>query len=501
MRIAAALFPALLAAQTYDLALNNAHVIDPESGLSAVRHIGIAAGKIAAISRTPLQGKQTLDCAGLTAAPGFIDLHAHGQDEENQILQLQDGVTTALELELGDADVDAWHAARAGKRFLHSGVTVGHVPLRKQIFEDTGDLVPSGPAKDNAASEEQITRIRAGIERGLLRGALGLGFGIQYTPGASRWEILETFRAGARFQAPAFIHIRTMGGQGGTPGAKPAAAGAKSSAAGAQAAAAGAQASAAPDAMTGLQEIIAASAITGMPVHMVHVTSSGLRQAPRLIQTVMEARAHGVDISTECYPYTAAMTGIQSAIFDEGWQQVLGISYGDLQWIATGERLTAKTFAKYRREGGIVIMHMIPEEVVRFAVGHPEVIIASDGLIRDGKGHPRGAGTFARVLGRYVREQKVLTLESAIRKMTLLPAQRLEKFAPVMKNKGRIRVGADADITVFDAAHVMDRATFEQPALPSGGIAHVIVGGVPVLLNAAVQHGVHPGQGIRAGAR
>jgi N-acyl-D-aspartate/D-glutamate deacylase len=480
MRILLALFPALLAAQTYDLALNNAHVIDPESGLSAVRHIGISAGKIAAVSRTPLQGKQTLDCTGLTAAPGFIDLHAHGQDEENQLLQLQDGVTTALELEIGDADVDAWHAAREGKRFIHSGVSVGHVPLRKQVFQEGGDLVPSGPAKESATTEEQITQIRAGIEKGLLRGALGLGFGIQYTPGASRWEILETFRAGARFHAPAFIHIRTMGIPGASPGSK---------------------APPAPDAMAGLQEIIAASAVTGMPVHMVHVTSSGLRQAPRLIQTVMEARAHGVDISTECYPYTAAMTALQSAIFDEGWQQVLEISYGDLQWTATGERLTAETFAKYRREGGIVIMHMIPEEVVRFSVGHPEVIIASDGLMRDGKGHPRGAGTFARVLGRYVREQKVLTLESAIRKMTLLPAQRLEKFAPAMKNKGRIRVGADADITVFDAAHVIDRATFEQPALPSGGIAHVIVAGVPVLLNAGVQHGVHPGQGIRAGTR
>jgi len=486
MRILLAFFPALLAAQSYDLVLNHAHVIDPESGLSAVRHIGIAAGKIAAISQTPLQGKQTLDCKGLTAAPGFIDLHAHGQDEENQILQLQDGVTTALELELGDADVDAWHAAREGRRFIHSGVTVGHVPLRRRIFQETGDLVPSGPAKDNAATEEQITQIRAGMERGLLRGALGLGFGIQYTPGASRWEILETFRAGARFQAPAFIHIRTMGGQAGAVGQKPAAPGSQPPP---------------PDAMTGLQEIIAASAVTGMPVHMVHVTSSGLRQAPRLIQTMMEARAHGVNISTECYPYTAAMTAIESAIFDEGWQQVLGISYGDLQWTATGERLTAETFAKYRRAGGIVIMHMIPEEVVRFAVGHPEVIIASDGLLRQGKGHPRGAGTYARVLGRYVREQKVLTLESAIRKMTLLPAQRLEKFAPVMKNKGRIRVGADADITVFDAAHIIDRASFEQPALPSGGIAHVIVAGTPVLLNAAVQHGVHPGQGIRAGTR
>ncbi|MCC7235532.1 MAG: amidohydrolase family protein [Bryobacterales bacterium] len=472
--VLAALLPALAYAQSYDLVLNNAHVIDPESGLSAVRSLGIAAGKIAAISRTPLTGKQTLDGTGLTAAPGFIDLHAHGQDEENQLLQLQDGVTTALELELGAADVEAWYAAREGKRFIHSGVTVGHVPLRIGLFHDlTRARVPSGPAKDNATTDEQITQIRAGIERGLLQGALGLGFGIQYTPGASRWEILETFRAGARFRAPAFIHIRTMG----LPSAPRL------------------------DALAGLEEIIAASAITGMPVHMVHATSSGLRQAPRLIQTVMEARARGVDISTECYPYTAALTAIQSAIFDDGWQDVLGITYSDLQWTATGERLTAETFAQYRRTGGHVIMHMIPEEVVRFAVAHPGVIIASDGVMEDGKGHPRAAGTFSRVLGRYVREQKALTWESAIRKMTLLPAQRLEAYVPAMRNKGRIRVGADADITVFDAARIIDRATFQQPALPSAGIAHVIVAGIPVLRNAAVQHSVHPGQAVRVPPR
>ncbi|HZO52756.1 MAG TPA: amidohydrolase family protein [Bryobacteraceae bacterium] len=473
MRFALVLLPVLLAAQPYDLVLNNAHVIDPESGLSAVRHIGIAAGRIAAISQTALTGRQTLDCRGLTAAPGFIDLHAHGQDEENQLLQLQDGVTTALELEIGTGDINAWYAAREGKRFINSGVTIGHAPLRIKILHDTGILLPTGPAKDNVATEEQITQLRSGIERGLLQGALGLGFGIQYTPGASRWEILEAFRAGSRFLAPAFIHTRTMG----TPDAP------------------------APDALTGLEEIIAASAITGAPIHMVHVTSSGLRQAPRLIQTIMEARARGLDISTECYPYTAAQTEIQSAIFDEGWQKVLGISYSDLQWVETGERLTAETFTTYRRSGGMVIMHMIPEEVVRFAVGHPDVIIASDGLIHNGKGHPRGAGTFSRTLGYWVRQRKTLTLESAIRKMTLLPAQRLEKYVPTMRNKGRIRVGADADITVFDAVHVIDRSTFQQPALPSGGIAHVIVAGTPVLLNSAIQHGNHPGQAIRASVR
>ncbi len=169
------------------------------------------------------------------------------------------------------------------------------------------------------------------------------------------------------------------------------------------------------------------------------------------------ARKHGMDVTTEAYPYTAGMTDLASAIFDEGWQNRLGhISYGDLQWAATGERLTAESFARYRKQGGMVAIHGIPEEVARMAMADPTVIVASDGILDEGKGHPRAAGTFARVLGRYVREQHALPLMTALNKMTALPAARLG-----LKDRGHLAVGADADITAFDPARVIDRATFD----------------------------------------
>jgi dihydroorotase len=197
------------------------------------------------------------------------------------------------------------------------------------------------------------------------------------------------------------------------------------------------------------------------------------------------------------YPYTASATRIESALFDEGWQERTGLSYGQLQWVATGERLTAETFAKYRKVGGSVISHGMSEETVRLAIANPIVMIASDGRLTNGKGHPRSAGTFARVLGVYVRQQKALSLMDAIRKMTLMPAQRLEASLPSMRNKGRIRIGADADIVVFNPDTVIDKATFENAAQVSEGIEHVLVAGVFVLRNGNFVDGVYPGIGLR----
>jgi dihydroorotase len=227
-------------------------------------------------------------------------------------------------------------------------------------------------------------------------------------------------------------------------------------------------------------------------VHIVHITSMGLGETRQCLTMIEEARARGLDITTEAYPYTAGMTDLGSAIFDEGWQgRQGGITYHDLQWAATGERLTAESFARYRKQGGYVAIHSIPESIVQLAMGHPLVMIASDGILNEGKGHPRAAGTFARVLGRYVREQHSLSLMDAVRKMTVMPADRLG-----MGNKGRIAIGADADVTVFDAARVTDRATFENPAQYSEGIPFVVVGGTLVVERGQLVD-VVPGRAVR----
>jgi dihydroorotase len=246
-----------------------------------------------------------------------------------------------------------------------------------------------------------------------------------------------------------------------------------------------------------LQEVIADAAATGVSLHVVHITSVGGRQTATCLKMMEGARSRGLDVTTEMYPYTAAATRIESALFDGDWEQKTGYRYQDLQWVATGERLTAETFAAYRKQGGPIIMHIIPEEIVRLGISRPEVMIASDGRIANGKGHPRSSGTFSRILGRYVREEKIISLMEAIRKMSLMPAQRLEVSVPAMRNKGRIKPGADADLTVFNPDRVIDKATFENAAQYSEGIEHVLVNGVFVVRNGQLVEGTFPGAGLR----
>ena len=253
--------------------------------------------------------------------------------------------------------------------------------------------------------------------------------------------------------------------------------------------------------ITALEEVISAASISGAPLHIVHITSLGFSLTPDLLQMIAEARFHGLDVTVECYPYTATQTTIESAVYDEGWQEKFGIGYEDLQWAETGERLTAESFAKYRKTGGMVIAHSISEDVVKSTITDSIVIIASDGMLSGGKGHPRGTGTFARVLGKYVRAEKLLSLADGLRKITLMPAKRLEEIAPVMKNKGRINVGADADLTIFDPEQIIDQATYEEPAKYSNGIEYVLVNGVVVVKNGYLQEELFPGKAVRGTIR
>ena len=465
------------AAETYDLVIANGRVMDPESGLEAVRNVAIRAGKVAAVSETPLTGKTTIDAKGLVVAPGFIDLHEHGDEPRNYQFQAHDGVTTSLELEAGTNDVATWYAEREGKSLINFGVSVGHIPVRAQVVGHAkGDLSSSvtlplevQTSLHRQATPNEIHEMKALIEKGMQQGALAEGMGINYTPGASHFEIVEMFRVAAKYNASVHVHLRYAGLQEPTTG------------------------------LAALEEVIAAAAGTGAPLHVVHITSMGLRDTPELIAMVRGAQQRGLDVTTECYPYTAGSTSLQSAVFDPGWQEAMSITFHDLQWAETGERLTAETFEKYRKRGGIVVIHSIPEQAARTAVSDPIVMVASDGMLITGpKVHPRGQGTFSRVLGHYVREEKALDLMTALRKMTLMPAQRLEKRAPVFSTKGRIRVGADADITVFDPARIIDKATYDDPLQYSEGIQFVLVNGVPVVKDGQLVEGVFPGRAARA---
>jgi N-acyl-D-aspartate/D-glutamate deacylase len=456
------------ATEVYDLVVLNGRVIDPESRSDSVQNLGISNGSIKIITRNKLSGRSVIDARGLVVAPGFIDLHQHGQDEENYRFKAMDGVTSALELEVGTGDVDRWYSQREGKTLINFGVSAGHLAARMIAMKEPVTFLPTGAAAKNAATEAEIDQMKETVELGLKRGAVAVGLGIQYTPLASHWEILEMFRIAAKYGATVHVHMRNAGVQ------EPA------------------------SSVQALEEVIAAAAITGAPLHVVHITSTGGDNTPKLLQMIREAQSRKLDVTTECYPYLAGMTDIKSAIFNEGWQQVFGIDYKDLQWAATGERLSKESFERYRQTGGMVAIFSMKEEVVREALKSPLTMIASDGILENGKGHPRTAGTYSRVLGNYVRKEGVITLMEALNKMTLMPAQRLEKRVPSMKNKGRIKVGADADLAIFDPQQVIDRSTYQQPAQYSEGIKFVVVNGVTVVKDGALQTSIYPGRAIRA---
>ncbi|HEX5669877.1 MAG TPA: amidohydrolase family protein [Chitinophagaceae bacterium] len=462
----------------YDIVLSGGRVIDPETKLDAIRNVGIIQNRIAQISSEPLKGKQVINVAGLVVAPGFIDLHVHGRSNREQEYQLHDGLTTALELEWGIENLKEWYASRHSRALINYGASVCWPYERFKAINTDGKIVTemqetSFKGESSLAGMQdriqhsytmdiqpgQMNTTLENIKRSLAEGGVGIGVPIGYLPKTKPEEMYEVFKLAGELDALVYTHVRQ------------------------------------PDIIS-IQEVITDAILTRAPLHIVHVNSMSLGHIQMALDLVNQARKSKFDVTTELYPYTAGSTRLQGAMFDEGWQQRLGIDYKDLQWVATGERLTKQSFDKYQKEGGVVILHVMKPEWINTGIAAPGVMIGSDGMPYAPLAHPRTAGTFSRVLGKYVREEKLIDLNTAIEKMTILPAKRLEGIAPMMRFKGRIQVGADADITVFNPNTVIDKASFDKGLAFSEGIEYVIVNGVLALKNGKTVGNTFPGQPI-----
>ena len=462
----------------YDFVLTGGRVIDPETKLDAIRNVGISNNRIAAISSGPLKGKEMIDVSGLVVSPGFIDLHVHGRTNKEQEYQLHDGVTTALELEWGIEFLTDWYASRKSKALINYGASVcwpfERFKAMDKFKQDVNLIYPKAvkgesgletvlnavsPAALENQTPAEMEKTLSNIRYSLSEGGIGIGVPIGYLPNSKAEEMFSVFKMAGEMDALVYTHVREGD-------------------------------------ILSIQEVIANAVLTGAPLHIVHINSMSLGQIQLALDMVQDAKRNGFDISTELYPYTAGSTLIQSTVFNDGWQEKKNISYKDLQWVATGERLTKETFDKYRKTGGTVILHVMKPEWIATGIAAPGVMIASDGMPYAKLAHPRTAGTFSRVLGKYVREDKVIDLITAIEKMTLLPAKRLEGISPMMRFKGRIQVGADADITIFDPNTITDKASFEKGLEFSSGIEYVMVNGTFILKNGKTVGNVYPGQPV-----
>jgi len=462
----------------YDIVINGGRVIDPETKLDAVTNLGISNNRIAIISNELLKGKEMINAAGLVVSPGFIDMHVHGRSNKEQEYQLHDGITTAMELEWGIEFLKQWYETRRSKALINYGASVCWPFERFRAMAKYNAAADSllqttlkgeskletlfntiGPSYTETLSAGEMTRMLANIKASLEEGGIGIGVPIGYLPKTNPAEMYSVYRMAGELGALVFSHVREPN-------------------------------------IYSIQEAITDAILTKTPLHIVHINSMSLGNIQLALDMIHSANEKGFDITTELYPYTAASTLLQSAMFDEGWQEKLGITYHDVQWVATGERLTKETFEAYRKQGGLAIMHMMKPEWISTGIAAPGVMIASDGLPYSPLAHPRTAGTFCRVLGKYVREEKTIDLMTAIAKMSWLPAKRLETIAPMMRFKGRIQIGADADITIFNPGTVADKATFEKGLAFSEGIEYVIVNGITILKNGKTVANIFPGQPV-----
>jgi hypothetical protein len=487
-----------------DLALTGARVVDPDSGLDGVRTVGISDGTIVAVTADEVTAENVVDVSGRVLAPGFIDLHSHAQSLTGMRLQALDGVTTALELEAGALPVgDRYRRSIEEGRPINFGFSASWALARLHLFDgvplaETDSILSrhqASPGWRAPVAPGERARLLDLIEENVADGAVGIGVLLGYAPETSRDEYFQVASLASRLGVPVFTHARYVGG-GGEPHTS----------------------------LEGAVEVIAAATGTGAQMHICHVNSTSDRMIDEVADAVERARGYGVRVSTEAYPYGASSTVIGAPFFAPERFARLGLSPRALTYLPTGERVASlERLAELRERdpGGLIVHDWLDERddadraVLLRSLLLADTAIASDAMPllhagdSGGSGtdawpvppaarvHPRSLGTFARTFRWLVRELGVLSLGEAARRCSLLPAQILAESVPAMRRKGRVQVGADADLVVFDPQTIADRATYTS-VLPSAGIDHVLVGGVFVVRDGTLITTANPGRPVRA---
>jgi N-acyl-D-glutamate deacylase len=496
-------------ASDYDLVILNGRVMDPETQYDAVANVGIKEGQIAAITQGEISGKRTIDASGHVVAPGFIDIHAHGQNLGDYRMQAMQGVTTMLELESGVLPISSWYEEQGKKRLpVNYGAAAGWTYARIATFTDTQpeatvkyfqDAQKLSDWKMDVATPEQQEKILQLVEQGLDEGALGIGINAGYAPGYGRKEYYALAELAAKRDVATYTHVRYASNM------EP-----KSS-------------------FEAVQEVIANAAITGAHMHVCHINSTSLKDVNATLPMIENAKKRGINVTVGAYPWGAASTVVGAAMFSgEGWPERMGSTAHNFQLGL--ERMTDEQLADYQKNkpGTFIVWHFLdesnPEDLALLdaSVLHPDVLIESDEMFwmfmdehneihnYDGDAwplpegsfsHPRSNGTFAKILRTYVRERELMSMQEALRKMALMPAQTLEDFVPQMKKKGRIQVGMDADIVVFNPETIRDVGTYEEPNQAAEGVQSLLVNGELVVAQGELVLDSAPGQPIRRATR
>jgi amidohydrolase family protein len=445
---------------TFDLVIKGGRVIDPESGFDHVADVGVDGGTITQISDSALSGRKVVDATGKVVAPGFIDLLSYDPNPYGIWFKVADGVTTNLAMNGIGLEAAKWF-----DKYAKAAPPTNF----GAAFDDPLARAKLGVEPGKAASAAQIGQLVAQAEQSLRDGYIGVDVEPEFTPGIDTAEIVALSKTAAKFGVPVFFRGRYSDPD--PPGT---------------------------NAET-IAEIVAAGRTSGAGVNAGDIISTGgLFSMKQSLDAIDKARSQGVDITASTYPYDFWGAYMASNRFNPGWQKRYRINFDDIVLAGTSEHVTEQTFDKYRRENRLAVAFGVPEDDLQAALKAPSVIISSDSMLEPGANNfSRGAGTFSRVLGKYVRDEEVLTLKDALVKMTVLPAKRVERGAPAMKKKGRIQIGADADITIFDPDTVIDKATVESPAQESVGIVWVIVNGAIVKDTSGLHKDVLAGKPVR----